>query len=68
MKLTYIDRRFVQVGQKWRRKNGNIVELTRENQFGGVRKLELSPVSKEGKPRKSWLSDVVIANQLEYIE
>jgi hypothetical protein len=55
----------IKIGQKWKRKDGRIVEITDERTFRVSHEFELTPT---GKGRKSWKWDGGIINDLEFVE
>ena len=60
-----MNRENIRIGQKWKRKDGRIIEITDSRLFRGILEFELTPV---GKGRKSWKWDGGIIKDLEFVE
>ena len=56
----------IRVGQKWKRRDGRIVEITGYRLSRGTLEFELTPVG--GKGRKSWKWDGGIIDEMEFVK
>ena len=55
----------IRIGQKWKRRDGRIVEITGSRVSRGTLEFELTPAE---KGRKSWKWDGGIINEMEFVK